>query len=86
MVKLRSENARDRLISLVRYGKVTPEQAEAEAASRGWPPFAREPKSGTFEPLKESRWPIVILKLCSANPLNFDPKALFGFFANGINQ
>ncbi len=35
MIRLRSQNAKHRLVSLVRYGKVTPKQAEAEAAARG---------------------------------------------------
>jgi len=60
MVRLRLNGARDRLISLVRYGKVTPQAAEAEAAARGWPPFERMPAVGTFDPMEESRWPIVM--------------------------
>ena len=60
MIRLRSDDARARLISLVRYGKVTPEQAEAEAAARGWPPFAKEPELGAADPLREPRWPIVM--------------------------
>src|SRR3954471_9828987 len=60
MIRLRSVGARGRLISLVRYGKVTPQQAEAEAVARGWPPFEREAELGTFDPMRESRWPIVM--------------------------
>jgi hypothetical protein len=60
MVRLHSANARARLISLVRYGKVTPEQAEAEAAARGWPPFEREPQTAALDPMRESPWPIVM--------------------------
>jgi hypothetical protein len=60
MVRLRSNGARDRLISLVRYGKVTPQAAEAEAAARGWPPFERMPAVGTLDPMEETRWPIVM--------------------------
>src|SRR5215470_6868172 len=60
MVRLRSNGARDRLISLVRYGKVTPQVAEAEAAARGWPPFELMPAFGTLDPLEETRWTIVM--------------------------
>jgi hypothetical protein len=51
---------RDELITLARYGKVTPDQAEAEAAASGWEPFARQPELTAFDPMLESRWAIVM--------------------------
>lgn len=62
MLRLRGDHreARDRLISLVRYGKVTPDQAEAEAAARGWPPFAHQPAVSTLDPMRDPRWSIVM--------------------------
>jgi hypothetical protein len=51
---------RDELITLARYGKITPEEAEAEAAARGEEPFARQPQLPAFDPMAESRWTIVM--------------------------
>lgn len=53
-------NARDRLISRVRYSEITPDEAEAHAKASGWPPFAYQPALPEFDPLKLSRWPIVM--------------------------
>ena len=50
---------RDELISLARYGLVTPEQAEAEAKAAGFQPFERQPELPSFDPLAEPRWTIV---------------------------
>jgi hypothetical protein len=50
---------RDELISLARYGKITPDEAEAEAKASGFEPFARQPELPAFDPLQESRWTIV---------------------------
>lgn len=47
---------RNEIISLARYGKISPEEAEAEAASKGWKPFAFQPEMPAFDPMRESRW------------------------------
>jgi hypothetical protein len=60
MTKRHKGDSSDELISLVRRGKITPQQAEAEAAMRGWPPFERKPQLGAFDPMRESRWSIVM--------------------------
>jgi hypothetical protein len=51
---------REEIISLARDGKITPDDAEAEAVAKGWKPFEREPDRPTFDPLLESRWSIVM--------------------------
>ena len=51
---------RDELITLARYGKITPQDAEAEAAANGFEPFERQPELPAFDPMLESRWPIVM--------------------------
>jgi hypothetical protein len=51
---------RDELITLARYGKVTPEEAEAEAAAHGFGPFEQQPELPAFDPMLESRWAIVM--------------------------
>ncbi len=60
MVRLRPPHERDRLISLVQYGKVTPQDAEAEASARGWLPFETTPPAGDFNPMAAIHWPIVM--------------------------
>ena len=51
---------RNEIISLARYGKITPEEAEAEAAANGWKPFATQPSMPEFDPMRESRWTITM--------------------------
>jgi hypothetical protein len=51
---------RDELITLARYGKVTPQEAEAEARAKGFEPFERQPELPAFDPMRESRWTIVM--------------------------
>jgi len=51
---------RDELISLARVGEVSPEDAEAEAAANGWAPFKRQPEPSDFDPMRDSRWPIIM--------------------------
>jgi hypothetical protein len=53
--------SRDEIISKARNGKITPEQAEEEAKAAGLPPFERQPTIGEFDPMTESRWPIVMV-------------------------
>ena len=55
----RLEELREELLTKARYGKITPEEAEAKAASFGLPSFAAQPQSAIFDPMAESRWPIV---------------------------
>jgi hypothetical protein len=51
---------RDELISLVRHGKVTPEEAEAEAKANGFEPFEQQPQLPAFDPIQEPWWTIVM--------------------------
>lgn len=53
-------DARNDLISRVRYSELTPDEAEAQAKANGWLPFAWQPPLPDFDPLKQSRWPIVM--------------------------
>lgn len=55
-----SRQLRDELITKARYGKITPEQAEAEAKAAGLLPFEIEPDICAFDPMKQSRWPMVM--------------------------
>jgi hypothetical protein len=59
MGKRRTDQTRDDLIELARYGKLTPQEAEAKAVANGWPPFEAEPAFPAFDPMKQSRWPII---------------------------
>ena len=54
------ERTQDDLISLVEHGNLTPTDAEAMAAAKGWAPFAFEPPAPAFDPMKVSRWSIVM--------------------------
>ena len=51
---------RDELITLARYGEVTPEEAEAEARANGQESFERQPELPAFDPMRESRWSMVM--------------------------
>jgi hypothetical protein len=51
---------RDELISRAQVGEITPEQAEAEAAATGLPPFATTPALPAFDPLRDNRWSIAM--------------------------
>jgi hypothetical protein len=55
MGKRRTDQTRDDLIELARYGKLTPQEAEAKAVANGWPPFEAEPAFPAFDPMKQSR-------------------------------
>ena len=47
---------RDDLIESVRYGRMSPDEAEAEAAKRGLGKLATEPDIGSFDPMSETWW------------------------------
>lgn len=49
---------RDELITLVQYGKKTPDEAEAEVRAKGEEPFETQPALPEFDPEKENRWSI----------------------------
>jgi hypothetical protein len=51
---------REELITKARYGKITPQEAEAEARAAGLSPFETQPDSAAFDPMAESRWPIAM--------------------------
>jgi hypothetical protein len=48
--------SRDTLIDDVKYGRLTPDQAEAEAARRALPPLAHDPDPVNFNSMKEPYW------------------------------
>ena len=60
MGRPRDFSVRDRLITLARFGKITPQQAEAKAAALGLPPFEKQPPVSALDPMREPRWPIVM--------------------------
>jgi hypothetical protein len=47
---------RDLLIDKVKYGELTPQEAEAEAARLGLEPFEVSPNPADFDPMKEALW------------------------------
>ena len=47
---------RDDLIEEVKFGRISPEEAEAEAARLGWEPFATAPDPKTCDPRAEPWW------------------------------
>ena len=51
---------RDELITAARYGEITPQEAEAKAKAAGLLPLATQPGSEEFNPMGESRWPLVM--------------------------
>jgi hypothetical protein len=51
---------RDKLITEARYGKITPQEAEAQAKAAGLAPFETQPELAAFDLMAESRWPIVM--------------------------
>ena len=50
------EKTRDDLIEDVKYGRIEPLAAEAEAKRLGLEPFARSPDPEKFDPLGEEWW------------------------------
>ena len=52
----RDAMVRDRFITLVEHGKLSPENAEAFAARSGLQKIAREPEWPAFDPLREAFW------------------------------
>jgi hypothetical protein len=50
---------RNDLISKARVGEITPGQAEAAAKAAGIPPLRSKPDPYEFDPMKNSRWPLV---------------------------
>lgn len=56
----RSSNLREEILADALYGRITPEQAEARASEADLPPFERQPEFDAFDPMKKSRWSIVM--------------------------
>src|SRR4051812_43014453 len=50
---------RDDLISKARVGEIDCDQAEAAAEAAGIPPLRSKPDPAEFNPMKNSRWPLV---------------------------
>jgi hypothetical protein len=84
---------RDILISKVQHGELTPEQAEAEAAALGLPPFEATPDPISYDPMAESRWSLAMAvawiawrDIRSVRESWPELNALAGAIANGTNQ
>lgn len=52
--------SREDLFDLLKFDHARPEQAEAEAARRGWAPLAAEPDPAKFDPMTEPQWTLVM--------------------------
>ena len=50
---------RETLILTARLGDIDPQQAEAEAQAAGLPPLASQADAEKFDPMRESRWPLI---------------------------
>jgi hypothetical protein len=50
----------DDTIDRVQRGELTPDAAERMAIERGWPPFKGCPDTSSFDPMKETRWTLVM--------------------------
>lgn len=50
---------RNDLISRARVGEITADEAEAAAEAAGIPPLRSKPDPAEFDPMKNSRWPLV---------------------------
>ena len=53
-------STRDDLIEEVRYGRMVPAEAEAEAARLGVGKLSCEPADGTFDPMGETWWTLTM--------------------------
>jgi hypothetical protein len=53
-------SSREDILTLARGGLLTPKEAEAEAAARGWGRFAVEPPLPAFDPMNVSRWSLAM--------------------------
>jgi hypothetical protein len=78
---------RDELISLARYGKITPAEAEAIAAAEGLPPFEQQPELPAFDPMIEPRWSIVMAVSRSFGRIAraSDHRVDIGYSVSGMN-
>ena len=56
----RRKDPRNRVIELVRYGKLSRERAEAWARERGLGPFESRPASGKHDPMAEMDWTLAM--------------------------
>ena len=51
---------RDLLIEKLKYGKLTPEEAELEASRLGLEPFKFSPNPADFDPMQEPTWSLMM--------------------------
>lgn len=51
-----ASTGKDALLHELLYGRMTPEEAEAEAKLRRWPPLETVPDPALSDPMKESHW------------------------------
>ncbi|MEP7241396.1 MAG: hypothetical protein ABI697_10965 [Devosia sp.] len=55
-MNLRNAKSREDLFDELKFDRAKPDEAEAEAARRGWAPLAPEPDVEKFNPLSEQHW------------------------------
>jgi hypothetical protein len=60
MAAAMQRRGRDDLIEDVRYGRMSPEAAEEEAARLGFRPLANDPDPSTYNPMGEAWWTIIM--------------------------
>jgi hypothetical protein len=53
---LQKVKSREDLFDELKFDRATPDEAEAEAARRGWAPLAPEPDIAKFDPMAEQQW------------------------------
>jgi hypothetical protein len=55
-LSLRNATSREDLFEELKFDRAKPDDAEAEAARRGWAPLAPEPDIADFDPMAEQQW------------------------------
>src|SRR3954462_8238264 len=55
-----SPDPRDKLFEDVRYGRITPDEAEAKAKRLGLEPLAPQPDPADFNPMGETWWTLAM--------------------------
>lgn len=53
---MHKDKSRDELFDLLKFGKLTPDEAEVEARRCGLEPLRRVPNVDKFDPTKETQW------------------------------
>jgi hypothetical protein len=55
-LSLQDAKSREDLFDELKFDRARPEEAEAEATRRGWPPLAAIPPASAFDPMAEQYW------------------------------